>query len=86
MLIEPCGLIVLLIIVAGQTVVSAGLSVFFCLFGVLGSTIQLGAVLDFSDAMVFLIALPNIFGLYLLAPVLKEELKNYKIKLRKIES
>ena len=60
--------------------------VFFCLFGVLGSTIQLGAVLDFSDAMVFLIALPNIFGLYLLAPVLKEELKNYKIKLRKIES
>ena len=45
----------------------------------LGSTIQLGAVLDFSDAMVFLIALPNIFGLYLLAPVLKEELKNFPV-------
>ncbi len=55
--------------------------VFFCLFGVLGSTIQLSAVLDFSDAMVFVIALPNIVGLYLLAPVLKQELESYQAKL-----
>ena len=54
---------------------------FFCLFGVLGSTIQLSAVLDFSDAMVFVIALPNIVGLYLLAPVLKQELESYQAKL-----
>ena len=47
----------------------------------LGSTIQLSAVLDFSDAMVFVIALPNIVGLYLLAPVLKRELENYQAKL-----
>jgi Na+/alanine symporter len=31
--------------------------------------------------MVFLIALPNIFGLYLLAPVLKKELQQYREKL-----
>jgi AGCS family alanine or glycine:cation symporter len=49
----------------------------FCAFGALGCTVQLGAVLDFSDAMVFLIALPNIIGLYLLAPSLKQELADY---------
>ena len=51
--------------------------ILFCVFGVLGCTVQLGAVLDFSDAMVFLIAVPNIIGLYLLAPVLKQELQGY---------
>jgi len=50
----------------------------FCSFGALGCTMQLGAVLDFSDAMVFLIALPNIVGLYLLAPTLKRELQSYR--------
>ena len=50
----------------------------FCAFGALGCTMQLGAVLDFSDAMVFLIALPNILGLYLLAPTLKRELQGYR--------
>jgi AGCS family alanine or glycine:cation symporter len=50
----------------------------FCSFGALGCTMQLGAVLDFSDAMVFLIALPNIIGLYLLAPVIKRELNGYR--------
>ena len=52
----------------------------FCGFGALGCTMQLGAVLDFSDAMVFVIALPNIIGLYLLAPVLKQELKGYSTR------
>ncbi|MGI9251183.1 MAG: alanine/glycine:cation symporter family protein [Pseudohongiellaceae bacterium] len=49
----------------------------FCLFGILGCTVQLEAVLSFSDALVFLISLPNIIGLYLLAPVVKEELQAY---------
>jgi AGCS family alanine or glycine:cation symporter len=49
----------------------------FCLFAALGCMIQLDAVLDFSDALVFVIALPNIFGLYILAPIIKQELKSY---------
>ena len=53
----------------------------FCLFVALGSTIQLGAVLDFSDAMVFVVALPNVLGLYILAPVVKRELKAYHERL-----
>ncbi len=49
----------------------------FCLFVALGCMIQLSAVLDFSDAMVFLIAVPNIIGLYLYAPEIKRDLNNY---------
>ena len=53
----------------------------FCMFGVLGCMIQLDAVLDFSDALIFVIALPNIFGLYVLAPTIKKELNVYKERL-----
>ncbi|MCP4036184.1 MAG: alanine:cation symporter family protein [bacterium] len=51
--------------------------VVFCAFVALGCTIQLDAVLEFSDALVFLICVPNIFGLYLLAPVVSRELAAY---------
>jgi AGCS family alanine or glycine:cation symporter len=42
--------------------------------------INVKAVLDFSDAMVFLIALPNIVGLYLYGPEIKKDLKAYMSK------
>lgn len=49
----------------------------FCLFVVIGTALQLGAVVDFSDAMFFSMALINIVGLYLLAPVVKREYAEY---------
>ena len=49
----------------------------FCAFIVLGAMIELGSVLDFSDATVFLICIPNIIGLYLLAPRVREEMARY---------
>ena len=49
----------------------------FCAFIALGCMIQLSAVLDFSDAMIFLIAIPNILGLYLFAPEVKREVNDY---------
>ena len=55
--------------------------IIFCLFVALGCTIQLDAVLDFSDAMVFLVTLPNVLGLYILAPVIRRELKSYRQRL-----
>ncbi|PIB29409.1 alanine glycine permease [Maribacter sp. 4U21] len=55
--------------------------IIFCLFTVIGCTIQLESVLKFSDAMVFLIAFPNIVGLYLLAPLVKKELHKYQTKM-----
>ncbi len=49
----------------------------FCLFVVLGCATQLDAVIDFSDAMVFAMALANLIGLVVLAPVVKRELAGY---------
>lgn len=49
----------------------------FCAFIIVGCTTQLTAVLDFSDAMVFAMALANVAGLYLLLPVVKKELEQY---------
>lgn len=49
----------------------------FCFFIVVGSSIQLSAVLDFSDALIFLICVPNILGLYILTPVVRRELAAY---------
>jgi len=46
----------------------------FCVFIVIGASIKLDAVLDFSDAMVFVLCVPNILGLLILAPVVREEL------------
>jgi AGCS family alanine or glycine:cation symporter len=50
----------------------------FCGFVVLGSSIQLQAVIDLSDALVFVVAIPNLIGLYLLAPVVKEEIEKLR--------
>lgn len=52
-------------------------NVIFCFFIVVGSSIELSAVLDFSDALVFLICVPNILGLYILTPVVRRELASY---------
>jgi AGCS family alanine or glycine:cation symporter len=55
----------------------------FCAFLAIGCMIQLKAVLDFSDAMVFLIAVPNILGLYFFAPEVKREVREF---MRGVES
>tara|TARA_X000000368_G_scaffold170700_1_gene134639 strand:+ start:772 stop:2214 length:1443 start_codon:yes stop_codon:yes gene_type:complete len=51
--------------------------IIFCFFVCLGCMIKLSAVLDFSDAMVFVIAVPNIIGLYIFAPEVKRDLVSY---------
>lgn len=54
----------------------------FCVFVALGCVVQLGPILDISDALVFLICVPNILGLYFLAPIVKRELDSYMEKIR----
>jgi len=51
--------------------------ILFCLFIVVGSAASLGAVTDFSDAMIFAMSVPNIIGLFILFPKVREELKRY---------
>jgi alanine or glycine:cation symporter, AGCS family len=56
--------------------------VIFCVFIVIGATMQLDAVIGFSDAMIFAMALFNVAGLYLLAPVVRNELRDYEKRLK----
>lgn len=49
----------------------------FCVFVIVGCSIPLTSVLDFSDAMIFAMALPNILGMYLLAPLVRKEMRSY---------
>ncbi|MEJ6792276.1 MAG: alanine:cation symporter family protein, partial [Lacinutrix sp.] len=51
--------------------------VLFCVFVVIGSAASLGSVIAFSDAMVFAMMVPNMIGLVLLAPIVKEELTKF---------
>jgi AGCS family alanine or glycine:cation symporter len=56
--------------------------VIFCIFVVIGAAASLGSVIGFSDAMVFAMMVPNMIGLVLLAPKVKEELKRYMIAIK----
>jgi len=56
--------------------------VIFCAFVALGCMVQLGPLLDISDAFVFLICVPNILGMYFLAPIVRRELEDYAGRLK----
>ncbi|MFK7946799.1 MAG: alanine/glycine:cation symporter family protein [Saprospiraceae bacterium] len=51
--------------------------IMFLGFIVIGSAASLGAVVDFSDAMIFAMIFPNMIGLVILAPKVKEEVVKY---------
>ena len=69
---------------AGQHwLVDMGFKFFYCSFIVLGSSIQLDALIDLSDALVFVVAIPNLLGLYFLAPVIKREMLSYRERLKR---
>jgi AGCS family alanine or glycine:cation symporter len=61
--------------------------ILFLAFVVLGASITLGAVTQFSDAMILAMVFPNMIGLFFLYPKVREEfnrylsaIKNYKVK------
>lgn len=57
--------------------------VLFCLFVIVGSAASLGSVIGFSDAMIFAMMVPNMIGLVLLAPKVKDELNKYLKAIKK---
>ena len=62
----------------GESVVTdAVYKLMFLFFVVAGSSMQLGSVIDFSDAMIFAMAFPNVLGIYFLLPVVRKELDDY---------
>ena len=52
--------------------------IIFCIFTIIGASATLNAVVNFSDAMVFAMMVPNMIGLILLAPKVVKELNRYK--------
>ncbi len=54
----------------------------FLVFVVIGASVSLGAVLDFSDMMILAMAFPNIIGLYIMSTEVKVDLDSYVKKLK----
>jgi len=54
----------------------------FLIFIIVGASVKLGAVLDFSDMMILAMAFPNILGLLILSGEVKKDLKEYFNKVK----
>ena len=54
-----------------------GFKLFYCSMVVVGAAVNVQSIVDFMDASFLSLAIPNIVGLYLLAPVVKKDLKEY---------
>lgn len=60
-----------------QVIIERIYKLLFCLFIIIGASAQLSNIILFTDAMVFAMAVPNIIGLYMLAPEVKRDLRAY---------
>ncbi|NCT40584.1 MAG: alanine:cation symporter family protein [Alphaproteobacteria bacterium] len=56
--------------------------IFFCFCIVIGASTELDSIIMFTDAMIFSMGIPNIIGLFLLAGVIRREVKLYTAKLK----
>ena len=52
-------------------------NIIYCLFIVIGSAMNVKSVIDITDAMMIALCVPNIIVLYILAPEIKRDLKDY---------
>lgn len=59
-----------------------GFKIFYLFTAVLGCTLQLSSLVDIADALLFIMAIPNLIGVYLLMPVVKRELNAYWARLK----
>lgn len=57
--------------------VDIGFKAVFLICTVLGSAVGLGTVVDLADAMFFVMAIPNLIGVFMLAKVVRREYKHY---------
>lgn len=56
--------------------------VFYTLMIVVGASVTLDTVVRFSDAMFFLVTIPNFLGIYFLARVVRREIFNHRLGVR----
>jgi AGCS family alanine or glycine:cation symporter len=62
--------------------IATSYKIFYCLCVVIGCSAELSSLIDFTDALFLSMAVPNIIGLYMLAPEIKRELKDYLSKVQ----
>ncbi len=55
----------------------------YCLFIILGCALPVRSIIEFTDAALFLLCIPNLLGLYFLAPQLKKELPAALARMKK---
>lgn len=56
--------------------------IIFCCIQPIGAVLTYDKVIDFVDAIYFLMAVPNVIGLYLLAPELRREIDGYLARVK----
>ncbi len=56
--------------------------ILFCLCVVIGSSTDLSNIIAFTDAMILSLGIPNLIGMYMLAPEVKKELKEFMAKMK----
>ena len=64
-------------ILGEKTSVELLYKIIFCLVTIVGASAAFDNIILFTDSMIFAMAIPNVIGLYLLAPELKKDLKKY---------
>ncbi|BCX49078.1 sodium/alanine symporter protein [Haloferula helveola] len=57
----------------------------FCLIIIAGSSASMGSAVDFSDASLFAMSIPNLIGVYFLMPVVARELNKFIDFTRKVD-
>jgi alanine or glycine:cation symporter, AGCS family len=67
----------------GNTRASVGIfKTLFCLLLIPGAVLTSQQVFNIIDSLFFLLAIPNIIGLYIMAPEIKEDLESYMVRLK----
>jgi alanine or glycine:cation symporter, AGCS family len=56
--------------------------IIFCCIQPIGAVLTYNKVIDFVDAIYFLMAVPNVIGLYIMAPEIRRELSNYLARVK----
>lgn len=64
-------------------IIDWGFKVLFLACVVLGSAVSLSTIIDLADGLYFAMAIPNLIGVYVLAPVVKKEFDKYLQALKK---
>jgi len=61
--------------------VKRGFQIVWILAVILGSAVSMDSVINFSDAVFFLMTIPNLLGIYFLSKVVRYEILRHKVKL-----